>query len=210
MTKHTTNPLVFFDIDGTLHQQDLLVCFMIYAFKKHPIIWALLPCIIIGLIIYVLSPKSKLGINFIFYGIFFGINSAKMTVLIDEFYEYFYNKLTIHTTAIEQLQHHLQAKHTIVLITGNVAPLIKRFYQPLLSQKQVILIASTWRFGYFSCVLDERCFSHHKLTMLDKHFKKCVYFTHGYSDSPNDLPILNRCLRAFWVKNNTITSIKPA
>ena len=205
MKNKQNNQFVFFDIDGTLHQQDLFLSFIGYTLKKRWLIsLLLLPPTLLGVLIYFLFNRHSIGLNIILYAAFFGLTPPNINQLIDDFYHKFYPKLIIHHKVIDRLSHHLHQGDIVFLISGSPKEILHKFYQPLIHQPNIVLIASSLQPKYCSHILYERCYRHQKVIMADAYYQKTLYFRCGYSDSKDDLPIFERCLFTYWIKNGDI------
>lgn len=190
---------IFFDIDGTLHKEDIFSEFITYSLIKDKLRLCLFfPLFLLALFIYLANKEGKIGINIILYFLFFNKKDR------DSFIETFCNEIKINKNhkVIDRLNFHLQNKHRIFLISGTPEILIKKLYQDILAYDNVVLIGSEIIFGYNSVLLKERCISKNKLRILDKRMGKPIYFDEGYSDSELDVPVLKRCKKKFFVSKD--------
>lgn len=190
---------VFFDIDGTLHKEDIFFEFIKYSiFKKKIRVLLLLPIFLLSFIIYLLNKRSKIGINMILYALFFGAKNKE--VFISQFCQQV--RISKNEKIFNILNSHIANGNIVFLISGTPEIFINYIYFDILEHKNVILIGSEISFGLNSMYLVNRCFFKKKLELLDQKTKTTVYFLEGYTDSKFDIPILERCSCKFFVLKN--------
>lgn len=197
---------IFFDIDGTLHKEDVFFEFIKYSFLKKKLRFFLLsPVFFIAIIIYFLNKNGKIGINIMLYSLFFNDKNR------ENFLIQFCKKIEINKNkkVLDILNFHINKKNKIFLISGTPEFLIKNIYKDILKYENVFLIGSEISFGLNSIYLTSRCLSEKKLEALDKRQKEIIYFLEGYTDSILDTPVLNRCSHKFFVlKNGDLVELK--
>ncbi|MDO4697344.1 MAG: haloacid dehalogenase-like hydrolase [Pasteurellaceae bacterium] len=186
---------LFFDIDGTLHKEDILFNFIVFLYRKHWLKTLLcLPLILLGIILWKLGNNSNLGVNMLYFIACFGLNEKGYRQAVAEFAQHF--KATY--TPFAQVQAKLNHSDRIFLISGSPVELIQAVYPNLTQQPNVRLIGSISQAKWGSRYISERCYAEHKRVMLDREYPN-TQFDEGYSDSLKDLPILALCKQAFRV-----------
>lgn len=212
MPKDTTPKIlmarrIFFDIDGTLHQQDIFLEFIKYALKDHlGKVILLLPVVLVGALLYLLHKNGNAGVRIILYALFF--KKPDTDGYIKAFCHQLAPKLHRFDDVFAVLHRHIQAGNDVFLISGTPQMFIKHIYGELLAHDNVHLIATTLCITRHSLYLQKRCIHVHKLTLLDEQFGKPLYFDEGYSDSVLDMPVLDRCANKFFVgKDGKLTAI---
>lgn len=197
---------VFFDLDGTLHKEDLLAALVKYLFTKRK--WNLLfflPILPLVFLIYRCFPTRKFSLNGLLFFLSFGCSTSEMERYITDFKRQF--TLTPLPQVQQALQHHLASQEQIWIISGSPVELISHFYADLLQQPNVHLIGSSLEHRYGAILLKERCLAENKVKMLDERVQPPIQFDIGYSDSMTDLPMFKRCKQAMWI--TTEEEIKP-
>lgn len=191
---------IFFDVDGTLHREDIFVAFIKFAISKRRFNCLIfLPMIAVSFILYSLKPKAKSPLNGILFLLFLGISEYRLNFIINEFCGHFKKNYTIFKNINEKLQKHILDGSRVVIISGTPVELIAKIYPNYANDSNIDIIASTMKKQYFSYFLKERCIDNHKKTMLYNYYDKNLVFSHGYSDSLSDKPILELCREAYMV-----------
>ena len=202
---------VFFDIDGTLHKEDIFFEFIKYSIKERLINFVIfLPIIFISFLLYLINKKGKLGLNFILFFLFFGISEKQLDILTEKFCKSFSQKMTSFDKPLKQLEFHKVNGDEVIFISGTPVEFIKQIYPNFFNTSNFEVIGSITCRKFFSFYLVERCIYKNKKTMLNNIFKADLNFSHGYSDSLSDLPILTLCDKAYLVdKDGSMTSFDP-
>ncbi|UNU72777.1 hypothetical protein LU293_06605 [Moraxella nasovis] len=193
---------IFFDIDGTLHQEDIFLQFILFS-AKHRIFNFIVffPVILLGAIIHYISPMSKIGINIILFFIFFNIQHKELDFIIEKFCSYFLAIKTDHHNVLDIMNDYINHDYIIYLISGSPDILIQKIHHQIIQQDNVCLICTTTKMGYNSLFITQRCVGINKLTMLNHH-QKNIYFHAGYSDSSSDQFILDRCRQVYMISKS--------
>ena len=77
---------VFFDIDGTLHKEDIFLEFIKCSIKERLLNSVIfLPIIFISFLIYLVNTKGKFGLNLILFFLFLGISESQLGTLTEKF-----------------------------------------------------------------------------------------------------------------------------
>ncbi len=196
---------VFFDMDGTLHHQDSFVAFLLFSAKSRPMVtFVLSPIIIIAMMVYVIFPKGKLGINIMLMALLFGFDKSTLDKHIANFAHYFNKQATYFDQIHEQLHAYHQNHQAIFIITGTPKPIAHAIYPTLFDLPNVHLIGSVLHTHKSCTTLTVRCIGNNKVTLLkqylaDNHLNDLLPFDYGFSDSHLDLPILALCQKTLWV-----------
>lgn len=88
--------VVFFDLDGTLHQQDMFGSFLRYLLRRQPLnallVLPLLPIIAIALLIK--GRAARWPMSLLLWGCTFGHNEARLQALQADFVRWFRDNVT--------------------------------------------------------------------------------------------------------------------
>lgn len=187
---------VFFDLDGTLHQQDLFGSYIRFLLRHFPFNWLLLVLLspVYGLGFLISGRCARWPMSLFLWALTFGHSEEKITRLEREFVEGFKQKLVSFDEVHQQLNTHLESANTQVwLITGSPESLVEAVYQkvPFLSRVTVIGSRMARRFG--GRVLTVRCLGKEKVRQLQQRMGTQLKLTSGYSDSKHDTPMMILC-----------------
>ncbi len=182
--------VVFFDLDGTLHQQDMFGSFLRYLLRRQPLnallVLPLLPIIAIALLIKGRAARWPMSL--------FGHNEARLQALQADFVRWFRDNVTAFPLVQERLTTYLLSSDAdIWLITGSPQPLVEAVYFDTPWLPRVNLIASQIQRGYGGWVLTMRCLGHEKVAQLERKIGTPLRLYSGYSDSNQDNPLLYFC-----------------
>ena len=202
---------VFFDIDGTLHKEDIFLEFIKCSIKERLLNFVIfLPIIFISFLIYLVNTKGKFGLNLILFFLFLGISESQLGTLTEKFCKSFSLKMTPFDNALKQLEFHKANGDQVIFISGTPVEFIKQIYPSFFNTTNFEVIGSITRRNFGSFYLDERCIYKNKKKMLNNRFNAVLNFSYGYSDSLSDLPILTLCDKAYLVdKDGSMTSFDP-
>ncbi len=137
--------VVFFDLDGTLHQQDMFGSFLRYLLRRQPLnallVLPLLPIIAIALLIK--GRAARWPMSLLLWGCTFGHNEARLQALQADFVRWFRDNVTAFPLVQERLTTYLLSSDAdIWLITGSPQPLVEAVYFDTPWLPRVNLIAS--------------------------------------------------------------------
>ena len=188
--------VVFFDLDGTLHQQDMFGSFIRYLLRRLPLnallVLLLLPVIAIALLIK--GRAARWPMSLLLWGCTFGHREARLKQIEDDFVRWFREHVTAFPAVQDRLTRYLAASDAdIWLITGSPQPLVERVYGDSAWLAHVNLIATQIARGYGGWVLTMRCLGHEKVVQLEKKIGTPLRLYSGYSDSKQDNPLLYFC-----------------
>ena len=181
--------VVFFDLDGTLHQQDMFGTFMRYLLRRQPLnallVLPLLP--IIGGVLLVKGRAARWPMSLLLWGCTFGHSEARLKQLEKEL-------VTSFPVVQDRLTNYLDANDAdIWLITGSPQSLVEQVYFDTPWLPRVNLIATQIGRAYGGWVLTMRCLGHEKVAQLEKRIGTPLRLYSGYSDSKQDNPLLYFC-----------------
>lgn len=191
---------VFFDLDGTLHQQDMFGGFLRYLLCRLPLnavlVLLLLPVIGGGLLLKGRAARAPMSL--LLWGCTFGHSEARLVRLEKQFSGWFRGRVTAFPQSLARLTDYLQAPDTdIWLITGSPQSLVRQVYFDTPWLAQVNLIASQISRRHGGWVLTLRCLGHEKVAQLEERIGIPLRLYSGYSDSRQDNPLLS-CCRHRW------------
>ncbi|WP_238085433.1 MULTISPECIES: phosphatidylglycerophosphatase C [Pseudescherichia] len=188
--------VVFFDLDGTLHQQDMFGTFLRYLLRHQPLnallVLPLLP--VIGIALLVKGRAARWPMSLLLWGCTFGHSEARLRALEKSFVTWFRERVTAFPVVQDRLTHYLDASDAdIWLITGSPQPLVEQVYFDTPWLPRVNLIASQIRRSHGGWVLSMRCLGHEKVVQLERKIGTPLRLYSGYSDSKQDNPLLYFC-----------------
>ncbi|WP_313118978.1 phosphatidylglycerophosphatase C [Pantoea septica] len=196
MTKGTQRRVVFFDLDGTLHQQDMFGTFMRYLLWRQPLnlllVVPLLP--VVGLALLVKGRAARWPMSLLLWSITFGRSERTLLRREAAFAQWFRQRVTAFPVVQQRLTDYLGSDDADVwLITGSPQPLVEQVYFDSAFLPRVKLIASQMRRGFGGRVLAMRCLGHEKVVQLEEQIGTPLQLYSGYSDSKQDNPLLFFC-----------------
>lgn len=170
--------VVFFDLDGTLHQQDMFGTFMRYLLRRQPLnallVLPLLP--VIGIALLMKGRAARWPMSLLLWGCTFGHSEARLKQLEQDFAVWFRGHVTAFPVVQDRLTQYLNANDAdIWLITGSPQPLVEQVYFDTPWLPRVNLIATQIGRAYGGWVLSMRCLGHEKVVQLEKKLvRRCV------------------------------------
>lgn len=196
MTKGTQRRVVFFDLDGTLHQQDMFGTFMRYLLWRQPLnlllVVPLLPVVGLGLLIK--GRAARWPMSLLLWSITFGRPERTLLRREAAFAQWFRQRVTAFPVVQQRLTDYLGSDNADVwLITGSPQSLVEQVYYDSAFLPRVKLIASQMRRGFGGRVLAMRCLGHEKVAQLEEKIGTPLQLYSGYSDSKQDNPLLFFC-----------------
>lgn len=188
--------VVFFDLDGTLHQEDMFGSFLRFLLRRLPLnlllVVPLLP--IVGLTMLVMGRAARWPMSVLLWSITFGRSEASLKALELRFVSDFRQKVTAFPVVQMRLRQYLDAHDAQVwLITGSPERLVKQVYHDSAFLPQVHLVGSRIIRCYGGWVLTLRCLGEQKVTQLEQRLGAPLKLYSGYSDSKQDNPLLYFC-----------------
>ncbi|MFC0225021.1 phosphatidylglycerophosphatase C [Serratia aquatilis] len=188
--------MVFFDLDGTLHQEDMFGSFLRFLLRHLPLnlllVVPLLPVVGLGLLIG--GRATRWPMSLLLWSMTFGRSEAKLKALELQFVTYFRKKVTAFPVVQMRLRQYLDANDTQVwLITGSPERLVAQVYQDSAFLPRVRLVGSRMARRNGGWVLPMRCLGVQKVTQLEQRLGAPLKLFSGYSDSKQDNPLLYCC-----------------
>ena len=192
----STRRVVFFDLDGTLHQQDMFGSFLRYALRHQPLnallLLPLLPVIAAGLMLY--GSAARWPMSLLLWASTFGRSEQQLKRLEANFVRWFRQHVTAFPVVQARLKHYLTSTDADVwLITGSPQSLVEQVYFDTAWLPRVNLIASRMERRYGGWGLTLRCLGNEKVTQLEQKIGAPLRLYSGYSDSEQDNPLLSFC-----------------
>ncbi|MDL4912617.1 MAG: phosphatidylglycerophosphatase C [Enterobacterales bacterium endosymbiont of Blomia tropicalis] len=196
MTKGTQRRVVFFDLDGTLHQQDMFGTFMRYLLRRKPLnlllMVPLLPVVGLGLLLK--GRAARWPMSLLLWSITFGRSERTLLQLEAEFAQWFRLRVRAFPVVQQRLTDYLNSDDADVwLITGSPQALVEQVYYDSAFLPRVKLIASQMQRGAGGRILAMRCLGHEKVAQLEEKIGTPLQLYSGYSDSKQDNPLLFFC-----------------
>ncbi|WP_435529696.1 phosphatidylglycerophosphatase C [Paramixta manurensis] len=188
--------VVFFDLDGTLHQQDMFGTFMRYLLWRQPLnlllVIPLLPIIGAGLLVK--GRAARWPMSLLLWAITFGHAETRLQQREQAFAYWFRQRVTAFPVVQQRLTDYLNSPDADVwLITGSPQPLVELVYHDSAFLPRVKLIASQMTRAWGGRVLALRCLGHEKVAQLEEQIGTPLQLYSGYSDSKQDNPLLFFC-----------------
>ncbi|WP_413737480.1 phosphatidylglycerophosphatase C [Sodalis sp. RH21] len=196
MDPATAQRIIFFDLDGTLHQQDMFGCFLRYLLRHLPLnvilVLPLLPVVGIGLLAK--GRSARWPMSLLLWAMTFGHSEARLNQLQADFVVWFRLRVTGFPVVLQRLNEYLASQDAQVwLITGSPEPLVQGVYADALFLPRVKLIGSRMKRRHGGWVLTLRCLGHEKVAQLERELGTPLKLFSGYSDSQHDSPLLYFC-----------------
>ncbi|WP_225622561.1 phosphatidylglycerophosphatase C [Musicola keenii] len=191
---------VFFDVDGTLHRQDLFGAFLRFLLRRLPLNLLLLAPLlpVVGLGVWVCGHTKRWPVSLLLWGITFGRSEARLLRLEQRFIEHFRRRITPFPLVQQRLMSCLAEQNTQVwVITGSPQHLVEAVYRDVPFMPEVHLIGSQIARRCGGWVLILRCLGREKVVQLEHRLGKPLKFECGYSDSRHDNPLMASC-RQRW------------
>ncbi|MFZ4834175.1 phosphatidylglycerophosphatase C [Rouxiella sp. Mn2063] len=197
--------IVFFDLDGTLHQQDMLGSFLRFLLWKMPqnllLVVPMLPIIVAGLILA--GRATRWPMSLLLWSITFGHSEKHLKALESDFVVRFRQKVVGFPVVQKRLRDYLAAGDAdIWLITGSPEHLVQQVYHSSPFLAQVNLIGSRINRKRGGWVLSLRCLGEEKVVQLQQRLGAPLQLYSGYSDSKQDNPLLFFCEHRFRVSKS--------
>lgn len=188
--------VVFFDLDGTLHQQDMFGSFLRFLLRHLPLnlllVIPLLP--IIGLGLLAGGRCARWPMSLLLWAITFGRHEAHLRDLELRFVNEFRQKVTEFPVVMMRLRQYLESSDAQVwLITGSPQRLVEQVYHDSDFIHHLRLVGSHMARRNGGWVLPLRCLGPEKVVQLEQRLGSPLKLYSGYSDSKQDNPLLHFC-----------------
>lgn len=192
----TMRRVVFFDLDGTLHRQDMFGCFIRYLLRHQPLnlllVVPLLP--VIGLALLIFGRATRWPMSLLLWGCTFGHSEQALQRRQARFCQWFRTRVTAFDGVQQRLNDYLTANDAdIWLITGSPRALVQGVYGSTLWLPKIKLIGSEIDRCMGGWTLSLRCLGHEKVAQLERQIGTPLQLYSGYSDSNQDNPLLHFC-----------------
>ncbi|KHN49975.1 phosphatidylglycerophosphatase C [Pectobacterium fontis] len=188
--------IVFFDLDGTLHQQDMFGSFLRFLIRRLPLnlilVIPLLPVIGLGLLIR--GRAARWPMSGLLWAITFGRDEDKLVQLEKQFVSAFRHAVIPFPQVQQRLKSYLEDSEAQVwLVTGSPQRLVEQVYHDAPFLPGVRLMGSQITRRYGGWVLTLRCLGHEKVVQMEQRLGAPLKLYSGYSDSKQDNPLLYFC-----------------
>ncbi|MEJ4045222.1 phosphatidylglycerophosphatase C [Erwinia sp. SLM-02] len=202
MTTSQERRVIFFDLDGTLHQQDMFGTYMRWLLRRQPLnlllVLPLLPVVAAGLLLR--GRAARWPMSLLLWSITFGHSEQRLLQREKEFARWFRQRVKAFPVVQQRLTDYLNSDNADVwLITGSPQPLVEQVYFDSAFLPKVKLIASQMSRARGGRVLALRCLGHEKVAQLEEQIGTPLQLYSGYSDSNQDNPLLFFCQHRFRV-----------
>ncbi|WP_420842863.1 phosphatidylglycerophosphatase C [Erwinia mallotivora] len=188
--------VVFFDLDGTLHQQDMFGTFMRYLLWRQPLnLLLVIPTLPIVAVWLLLKGRASRGpMSLLLWAITFGHSENHLRRKEQQFVQCFRQRVIAFPVVQQRLTDYLNSADADVwLITGSPQRLVEQVYADAPFLPRVKLIGSQMERRYGGQVLAMRCLGHEKVAQLEEQLGTPLQLYSGYSDSKQDNPLLFFC-----------------
>ncbi|MEN0616297.1 phosphatidylglycerophosphatase C [Klebsiella indica] len=188
--------VVFFDLDGTLHQQDMFGSFLRYVLRHQPLnallVVPALPVIVAGLLLN--GRAARWPMSLLLWAATFGRREIHLKRLEVNFAHWFRQRVTAFPVVQARLNNYLTSTDADVwLITGSPQSLVEQVYVDAVWLPRVNVLASRMARRYGGWVLTVRCLGNEKVRQLEHKIGAPLRLYSGYSDSEQDNPLLYFC-----------------
>lgn len=202
MARHQTKRIIFFDLDGTLHQQDLFGSYLRYLLRhlklNLPLVIGTLPLVSAGLLYA--GRSARWPMSLLLWSITFGRSEQRLKQLEQEFVALFRASVVAFPDVQQRLQEYVREPDTEVwLVTGSPLNLVEEAYCDAPWLPQVKTIGSQMSRAFGGRILTLRCLAQEKVAQLEQRLGAPLQFYSGYSDSLLDDPVLKFCQHRFRV-----------
>ncbi|PIJ52328.1 acid phosphatase AphA [Erwinia sp. OLTSP20] len=196
MSRVDAKRVVFFDLDGTLHRQDMFGCFMRYLIRRQPLnlllVIPLLPVVVLALLVK--GRAARWPMSLLLWSITVGHSEKKLRQYEADFARWFRQRVVAFPLVQQRLTEYLNSSDADVwLITGSPQSLVEQVYHDSAFLPRVRLIASQMGRAFGGRVLLLRCLGHEKVAQLEDQLGTPLQLYSGYSDSNQDNPLLFFC-----------------
>ncbi|KHN55113.1 hypothetical protein OI70_14325 [Dickeya fangzhongdai] len=198
----TSMRVVFFDLDGTLHRQDLFGSFLWFLIRHLPLnlllVVPLLPLLAAGLTIN--GRAARWPVSLLLWAITAGRREARLRQLEQAFVVWFRRRVTPFPLVHQRLERYLaDSRSQVWLVTGSPQRLVEQVYRDASFLPQVQLIGSQMMRRWGGWVLSLRCLGHEKVVQMEHRLGAPLELYSGYSDSQQDNPLLFFCAHRWRV-----------
>lgn len=188
--------IVFFDLDGTLHQQDMFGSFLRFLLRHLPLnLLLMVPLLpVIGLGLLAGGRCARWPMSLLLWAITFGRREAHLNDLELRFVNDFRQKVTEFPVVVMRLRQYLESHDAQVwLITGSPQRLVEQVYHDSTFIHRLRLVGSRMARRHGGWVLPLRCLGPEKVVQLEQRLGSPLKLYSGYSDSKQDNPLLYFC-----------------
>ncbi|ANI31184.1 hypothetical protein PL78_15315 [Yersinia entomophaga] len=197
--------VVFFDLDGTLHQQDMFGSFLRFLTRRLPLnlllVIPLLPVVGIGLLAG--GRCARWPLSLLLWSMTFGRSESHLKDLERRFVGAFRQKVVGFPVVKMRLRQYLEQQDTQVwLITGSPQRLVEQVYHDSLYLPKLHLVGSQMARCNGGWILPLRCLGQEKVVQLEQRLGSPLKLYSGYSDSRQDNPLLFFCEHRWRVSKN--------
>ncbi|ARZ00161.1 Phosphatidylglycerophosphatase C [Yersinia ruckeri] len=188
--------IIFFDLDGTLHQQDMFGSFLRFLIRHLPLnlllVLPLLPIVGFGLLVN--GRCARWPISLLLWGMTFGRRESDLNDLERRFVKIFRQKVVGFPVVKMRLRQYLEQENTQVwLITGSPQRLVEQVYHDSPYRHRLHLVGSQIARRNGGWILPLRCLGAEKVVQLEQRLGSPLKLYSGYSDSRQDNPLLFFC-----------------
>jgi len=202
LSAKTDRRVVFFDLDGTLHQQDMFGSFMRFLLWRMPqnllLVIPVLPIVAVGMVLC--GRTERWPMSLLLWAITFGHSEAHLKDLELRFVNWFRQQVVAFPVVQMRLRDYLERDDAEVwLITGSPEHLVQQVYHTSPFLPRVRLVGSRIARARGGWVLPLRCLGEEKVSQLEQRLGSPLKLYSGYSDSKQDNPLLFFCEHRFRV-----------
>jgi len=202
LSAKTDRRVVFFDLDGTLHQQDMFGSFMRFLLWRMPqnllLVIPILPIVAVGMVLC--GRTERWPMSLLLWAITFGHSEAHLKDLELRFVNWFRQQVVAFPVVQMRLRDYLERDDAEVwLITGSPEHLVQQVYHTSPFLPRVRLVGSRIARARGGWVLPLRCLGEEKVSQLEQRLGSPLKLYSGYSDSKQDNPLLFFCEHRFRV-----------
>lgn len=202
MTTRQERRVIFFDLDGTLHRQDMFGTYLRWMLLRQPLnlllVIPVLPIVAVGLMLR--GRAARWPMSLLLWSITFGHGERRLLEREQAFARWFRQRVVAFPVVQQRLTDYLESEDADVwLITGSPQSLVEQVYFDSPFLPKVKLIGSQMVPALGGRVLALRCLGHVKVSQLEMQIGTPLQLYSGYSDSNQDNPLLFFCQHRFRV-----------
>jgi HAD superfamily hydrolase (TIGR01490 family) len=195
------NPVVVFDLDGTITRKDTYVPFLLYALYKQPQKILRLPVLAVDVLRYKIGRQSNTWLKTRFlHALLAGQNRAEIENWAKSFSLYIFDK-GLHLDAISTINSHQERGHDLVLLSASLDIYVE-LIGDYLGFKHIICTRTSWDNDVLGSELKGgNCYGENKVQRLKQWLSNRTdkFVLIAYADHKSDFPILNIAQRGIVV-----------
>jgi phosphatidylglycerophosphatase C len=194
-------PIVVFDLDGTITRRDTYVPFLLYALYKQPLKILRLPALAVDVLRYKIGSQSNSWLKVRFLDTLLAGQQRTVIESWSKSFSLFIFDKGLHHDAISAINSHLERDHDLVLLSASLDIYVE-IIGKYLGFKHIICTKTSWDNDVLGSGLNgENCYGESKVKRLKQWLNKRTdkFILMAYADHKSDFPILKIAQRGIVV-----------